>query len=298
LIIHEYASKNILPGLRGVLAHMLAERGLSQKKIASLLEVSQPMVNRYLGRDKSVYVTSLTRLGVDAEYVYSLASAAAELLVSRRPSEDAGLLITSAVNAILLRTRPCRAGVWRHYCKEAATLWPDPLLKLVESVVESMVALEGFNALVPEVGSNIVYDPSASGSPSMMIAIDGRIVKGEGGAHVAGIIRYGGSKHSARILAAIIKRYSSKKRALLVIANNSSVRKGIEDLGWRVLSVPAHSSRTSAEEEIIESIMGSDGPVPDVVLDPGGPGLEPVAYLAAETPRDLLRLVKDLVSRL
>ena len=257
------------------------------------------MVNRYVKRPIRSYVESLRAEGVSPAYIDSLVEATVELLVSCRSREEATARIAAALNALLSHSRACALPPWAEYCRELFGWGPDPLVETVKRAVDALLGIEGFYHLVPEVGSNLVYDPTASGNPATMIAVDGRIVRGEGRVHIAGNIRYGGSRHSARILAAVVERYGASRRTLLVIANRDYVRIAAEAEGMRIEYTGPHRDPVKAESEIIDSIKSvfGDRP-PDLILDLGGPGLEPVGYLIAVNPGAIVEAVKRLVSRI
>ena len=295
MIIHEYIAKKLLPPFRGILAHELASWGLSQRRIADILYITQPMVNRYLSKPKSYYTNVLKAEGVPLSLVLALIDDL-KIIVEKSPNE-APLAISSSLNIIALHSKPCLR--LKDVCDKVLSSLYDPHVEALRRALDEIVSLEGLVKLIPEVGSNIVYDPEASGKAERMIALDGRIVKGAGRAYVAGSLKVGGSRHSARILAALQRRYPGMVKSLMVIANTTEIKAVLRRLGLMMLKVGPHKDPLKAEEELVKSIQSlSMEKKPDVILDEGGPGLEPVGYLVGDSLGDIVSKIKTITSML
>ncbi len=297
MLPQEYSVKKILPSLRAILSHKLKDRGLSQQRIADLIMVTQPMVNKYLRTPKELFENLLIEEGVPRDVLESVTDDLVSLALRK---DDIRLELINSLNIITLNTYFCKdPSSWASkICDEVLCLHLRPEISLVKAVIDELIKTKGFENLVPEVGSNIVYDPLGSGDIRKMVAVDGRIVKGSRGIYVAGDVKIGGSRHTAKILS-LVRNLCSDFRSALVIKNEEEIRKSIELCGFRYLETGPHSRKTSMEKEIFSSLKSIDEPCKlDVILDRGGEGIEPVGYLLADSLDDLINKVRCILKKL
>ncbi len=153
--------------------------------------------------------------------------------------------------------------------------------------------------LVPEVGSNMGFAAKAALEPAEVAAFDGRIVRVGQRSRRIGCVKFGASKHVARIVLAVgchdptmrcalnIK-YSDNnleacRRAKLSVStfDRAQEPKGVSSMTWGV-----------------HKAIVKHGGVPDVIFDKGGMGKEPMIRILGEDPEDVLRkLEKMMVKR-
>jgi len=277
VIVHEIASKKITPLLKGLLTHELYERGFSQRRIALILSITQPQVYKYLARSKEYFLAEFSRMGFDSERVKCYVEALVELLV-KGYSEKYVVLINSIVHEMALDYACTAYKLPETLCREKK--FADPHIEYYKAWLDKITSLPGLHSIIPEVGSNIVYASSKPEKIVDVIGLTGRIIRADGKVGVAGEPIYGGSKHLSRVLI-LAAKYDPDKRVAMNISHN--INPDILADKWVVKYTGPHSSL----EEFWHSLENALASKPDVVIDLGGYGLEPVTYLITRSFKDL-----------
>ncbi|MEZ0394410.1 MAG: thiamine-phosphate synthase family protein [Desulfurococcaceae archaeon] len=282
MIVHEIASKKVLPLLRAILAHDLIRAGLSQHRVSKILGVTQPLINRYLKKKREHYLAEFERLGVAREEVENCVA----LLKAFALKNDFPRFVVISmyvVNRLSTRIACASYESLADVCSRGSLADPD--IEAYRSFVTRLVGRLRDARLVPEVGANIVYAPREPGGPEDVIALTGRIVKAEGGILALGEPMYGASRHLSRVLLEMPKELGY--RVAIVIAFLEEVLENLRRAGYRVVETGPHES----EEDFWSSISAAAREAPEVIADRGGRGLEPVIYIFA---RDFEGLEKAL----
>ncbi|MEM0014223.1 MAG: thiamine-phosphate synthase family protein [Zestosphaera sp.] len=284
MLPHELVSKYLIPELRGLLVHRLNERGLGQLRIAKLLNVSQPMISKYLSTSPTEYLKRLSRLGLDMNEVVRIADLLTENLVNGKHQEYFKLLNTY-INSLL------REGHLCDYHREVSPSIPkdcnvclrmfeeieDPYVEEVKAAYEILsLHPRGFE-IIPEVGMNIVSAPPNAENYRDVVGFSGRIIRTNGKIAVAGEPARGGSRHTANVLLTVMRRFP-KLRSTIVIKYDRRCIEKLHDMGLKVVKSGPHSS---VEEffRTLDGLVGSLDREPDVIADAGGLGIEPVVYV-------------------
>lgn len=147
----------------------------------------------------------------------------------------------------------------------------------LDHAVSMLADEETFVELIPEVGSNIGMAIPGARAAGDVAAVEGRIVRAGRRAHVSGCVRFGASRHIARIILAAM-RFDPMVRAAMNIRLDKDVLSEAARIGLRV------SSFDRGEEPTGESTMSWGtkraierlGAVPDIIWDAGGMGKEPM----------------------
>jgi len=152
-------------------------------------------------------------------------------------------------------------------------------------------------ALIPEVGSNIVYAVKGAKEPWDVAAVEGRIVRRHGEVHAVGPVAFGASDHVARIVLTAMKfdpairsaaniRYSPENIALLeelffeiCSFDRAHEPPGIRTMDWGVASCCKNG-------------------VPDVIFDGGAVGKEPMIRVLGERPLEVANNIIKLSGRI
>ena len=167
----------------------------------------------------------------------------------------------------------------------------DETVTDLRNVISQLEKMEGFNLLIPQVGSNMVYAKQDARSPGDVAALTGRLINMAGKPHACGKVALGGSKYtSSIILEAIILDP--------LIRSAVSIRGGV-DLVEALMSIGVNMKE-------LESV--STGDICPVTVDiaesgklygayhhPGAFGVEPTITVLAETPSKLLDTLKEAV---
>lgn len=252
----EYVARVILPHIRGALAHCLRRKGLSQRRIARLLGVTQPMVYRYLREREESYIEALAREGIGESTVRLLLDIACDSLIKGDRGE-----IALAANTLALHSSYCRGN--RSLCESTLCSEKPAVLKAYYKVLESLVSLPIID-LIPEVGSNLAYAPPGAEKIDDVIGLDGRIVKtATGRVIVAGTPVYGGSKHTGAVALKYAKRWGTGAWATVV------------KYDARVIRILEEVEGVEAEVEMADK-------------------LEPVIYLVSRDAGRLLEAIRKL----
>ncbi len=288
MIIHDIASKKILPHLRGLLIHELHRRNISQHRISKLLGVSQPLVNKYLSKPYNGYKEKLVAMGFSEDEILYVVNNLASYL---EKGDVLRFVIVSNYYVNELATRyACRHLYWlREFCVKGSLV--DPFIDEYKDFVNRLLSKPVLYKLIPEVGTNIAYAPREAVDLGEVIALTGRIVRLDGEVAYAGEPMYGASRHLARILV-LAQKYNKGKRVVMNIANLPWVSEVSARMGLKIVETGPHDSQDSFWRAIQEAVAQR----PDVIVDQGGKGLEPNIYLLA---RDFVELenVLDYILR-
>jgi predicted fused transcriptional regulator/phosphomethylpyrimidine kinase/predicted transcriptional regulator len=285
---HELLAKHVIPPLRALVAHRLREYGFGQEKIARMLGVSQPLVSKYLREGREAILGKLGEAGVNVEEAISVADMLAARLMQNGYADYLEIL-TAYANSLLARGVLCRfhrrlqPGLPAN-CDICMRLFQpgfDPYLRDVEEAAKMLTSHPEAAAIIPNVGSNIVSAKPGAQSIAEVAGLTGAIVRVGGRAVAVGHPAYGGSRHTATVLLMVMRRWQSK-RAALVVAYREECIDTARRLGLRVLEVGPHSSAEKFYEELAEALESAGGEV-DVIADRGGVNLEPVIYIFART---------------
>ncbi len=299
----------LLPNLRAVLAHRLRSLGYSQSKIAKILNVTQPSVSGYLSEKESRFVGALLRLGVPAEDLEALVDSlvrSAEL----GPAKMTETLVT-AWRQLLSSGKLC--GYHRSMYPELSDCdvcirlgtSVDPerasVLQRIERAVQMLESSPVAHHLVPEVSMNVAESIREPRELNDVAAVPGRIVRVGGAVRAVGRPSFGTSRHLASILLKA-KRNGVGWSAVVNIRFDADVVRALRETGVRyaVTSYPAGSPRS--EDEVVEAVVEAlrRDPGVEVVLDAGGPGLEPASYVfgrdSVEAVTMVLRIARAYVA--
>lgn len=280
-----------MPAIRGILAHRLSEIGVSQRKIALYLEVTQPMISKILRKPLSEYYSELESLKLSREtidhYIDILVNQVRDNNFERYISTSYYVVNSLAMRAIC-NVRPnlarlCIAGEYR-----------DPDLEYYKGLLSKLLSIHGLEKLIPEVGSNLVYAPLPPKGISDIIGLTGRIVRANAGVVYYGEPIYGGSKHVARILL-LASKLDTRIKFCFNIRCDERIRSILGSLETSIVD-------TGPSRDIEEFWLNIEKAVhehrPRIICDHGGLGLEPNTYILTIRFEELENLLKILISEL
>jgi predicted fused transcriptional regulator/phosphomethylpyrimidine kinase/predicted transcriptional regulator len=292
MLISELVHSKILPAIRGVLAHRLISTGLSQRKVAEYLEVSQPMVHKLLRKQLEDYYSDLESLGLPRNIVDSYVDILIYLAM-RGDYERYAYLSFMILNHLASRvvcstysykfTELCISGFLR-----------DPNIEYYKSALLRAISIKGLERVIPEVGSNLAYATRTPATLSDIIGLTGGIVKTISGVIYYGEPMYGGSRHVGRVLAEA-SRYNPEVRFCFNTKCSSKLRELLAERGVSIEVTGPHLR----EEDFWSELATALSKKPLVICDLGGLGLEPIMYIFArslEELEELLRLVAGCFS--
>ena len=179
---------------------------------------------------------------------------------------------------------------WRAYEEMAKAL------KIVEENAEL------FGGLIPEVQSNLGYavDPRYAQTRDDVAAIPGRIVRYMGRARPSGPPTFGASDHVARKILAALK-HDPRIRAAANFKLDEDLLRRAREAGYKVAVVDRRNEPKEVKEKeggsmqwILEEAVKQTGGVPDIIVDLGDWGKEPMISVLGRTPTEVLEKVLRL----
>ena len=291
MLPHELASAYVAPYLRALVAIELFNSGLSQVRVSKLLNVSQPMVRKYVSRDKTEYYARLEGAGISREECEAAVKVLTDI-ARKRGRFEYFKTFSQIINSLLSKCTLCR--LHRRLdpevppaCDLCRILFPRLADAYIEDVKNALGILQSYSTaykLIPEVGMNIVSAPPNAERPEDVVGFVGRIIRVGSRVVAVGEPAYGGSRHTASVLLAIRRRWRELRSAVVIRYDEGYVEK-FKELGYRLMRSGPHRSRAELIENILEiagSSRGSRDP-PDALIDLGGLGLEPVIYVFGKT---------------
>ncbi|MCD4740287.1 hypothetical protein K8R43_03795 [archaeon] len=181
----------------------------------------------------------------------------------------------------------------------------DQVLGNLVRAVRMLEKSPTFWKVIPEVRTNIAYALPHAITPKKVAAIQGRITIIDEQAKAAGYPAFGASNHIARRLIALIKT-DPNKRAAMDIKYNKQIEQFISDY-CNVKSLTAVKIDRSKEPEEIKNEENSSmfwiadqmvekayDKVPDISIETGGEGKEPVIVLIAEDAVKVAQMAIDI----
>jgi hypothetical protein len=311
----EIVVKRLLPLLRALVAQELMNvYGWTQSQTARKLGVTQPAVSSYLSLLESEDTSRF-----DMEDLRSLAKRIAEGLATGDMSLSdtvmevcslciklkSGGFVCSLHKQLVpdLREESCEVclrlfGTGAEEVEERYRVLND--LKKAAEMIESC---EDFASVMPQVRVNIVMATSGAKSVSEVAGIPGRIVEVRGRAKAFMDPEFGSSSHLAGILLAAME-IDGSIRSAANIKYDEAVHRAMERLnlsiGWFDReALPTERRGDEAAADLgVKAVAERSGNLPNVMVDKGGYGIEPVSYLfggsAAEVAGKAIQIAEAL----
>ncbi len=287
-----YLAEEVMPYLRAKIAEVLYRGDFKQADIADYLGVTQAMVSKYLaGKYKKPPDELARRIDEIAEEVgkfilYGGSKEEAIVLVSRR-------LVEFFQSGFLCKFYSKYAGISEEACHTIYSVQRDrgEVLEKLSIALGSLLSLEGFWALIPEVRSNFAYALPSPAGPGDVAAVPGRITLAKGKPYALPP-EFGASSFTAGILVEIGK-FRPEVRSVLNVRYGRDVEEAIKSAGFEVARVRTGGmGREEAVREIARAFLRKN---PDVVVDEGGHGVEPLVYVFGADPLEVVEKVKRLI---
>jgi len=167
----------------------------------------------------------------------------------------------------------------------------DPVINELEEAVEALMKIDGFNKLVPQVGSNMVYskaNPSQSGD---VAGIEGRIIKGKVLPIRCGGIAYDASDYLASVILEA-NRFARKILAAVNIRGGQDIPFMLIEAG---LSYQVLPSKLMDEGCPVRYHLEHADEIVDAYVHPGDFGIEATTTILAENPALLVEIISRMV---
>ncbi len=289
MLPQEVASKKIIPPLKGLVIHRLKNLGYSQRRIAEIFEISQPQIHKYLSKTIDYYYDLLSIMGFNRRELDDYI----ELIIHFISKNDKPRLVIVMSSIVDMLTREYLCRTREHlsdYCI-SANLLIDPYIEEYKYFLARILGIKGLGRLIPEVGMNIVYAPRKPSTIIDVIGLPGRIIKVRGRPVAVGEPIYGGSRHLARVLLLAANKLENRiNTAANIRFEKALIDKLIKNYKSGVCGPHSEPSKFWIElDKCLLNIRRAK-----VIIDRGGPGLEPVIYIFEESLGRLEELLKSI----
>jgi hypothetical protein len=288
--------RSLLPALRILVARELATNfDWTQTKIAKNLGVTQAAVSGYLTED--VEITSppfshddlLTLAkGLASEMALKklshtdLINNVCEICLSLR--KGGAICVAHKVKIPELEEEKCSICSQLHMSLSEISDARRGVLGEIRCAVSLLESTPEFYEMVPQVFSNIVMGIEGANGVADVAGIPGRLVKIRGKIRALMDPEFGASGHLAKLLIIIMTR-NPKYRALMNVRYDKGVLDSIKKLNLKNAVLRREGEYHATEDQLYrfaEKALGKDKSI-NVLIDEGGFGLEPNAYIFGES---------------
>ncbi|MEM2933516.1 MAG: thiamine-phosphate synthase family protein [Methanocellales archaeon] len=296
----EIVTKKLLPSIRALIVKELSIN-YTQAEIANLLNISQPAVNYYLKliekkrlEQKYPLIKKEEIQSIAMEMVNSIQASGnisesiAMVCEVCRAMRANGLLCTLHKEELpmLSQLQICKLCIKRIEKMNSRIQVISELAEIVSALEEEAIA-----ELIPEIGMNIAYALEKPSSPRDVASFPGRIIKVKGKPTATAIPEFGVSPTLSAILIKL-NQLGSDQRCLIYIKNSEVVREAVKSLNFKY--VETEEADRNWNSTLVQIASKIDLNQLEVILDGGGLGLEPLAYIFARNPSEAIAKLKKI----
>jgi predicted fused transcriptional regulator/phosphomethylpyrimidine kinase/predicted transcriptional regulator len=292
----ELTVRSVLPALRILVARELATNyNWTQTRIAKNLGVTQAAVSGYLTGEVEATTPPLSR-----DHLQSLSRSLASEMASKRLNHTdlvnyvceiclslrrgGAICIAHKSKIPELEEEKCSICVQLHMSLSEISDARRGVLSEMRCAVSVLESTPEFYEMVPQVFSNIVMCiPDARGIADVA-GIPGRLVKIRGKVKALMDPEFGASGHLAKLLLVTMGK-NTKMRALVNIRYDKGVLDSIKKLNLKSAVLRREDQSPGTEDQLLrfaERALGKDKNI-QVIIDEGGFGIEPNAYIFGES---------------
>ena len=177
--------------------------------------------------------------------------------------------------------------------KDADRHWT---LENVKEAVRMLAKIEGFETIIPEVGTNVGMAIAGAESEKDIAAVDGRIVPTKDGVN-AGCVDFGVSSHVARLILVMMAQ-DKERRSAINVKYSPEILLACKEAGLQIASF--ERDKEPADVKTMEwGVREASGEfVPDAIFDLGAMGKEPMVRIFGNTAVEVAEKVKRIVEGL
>jgi len=165
------------------------------------------------------------------------------------------------------------------------------ILEELERALELLSTCEDLGKLIPEVRTNIVMCTRSPKGPEDVAAFPGRLTFVNGSIRAFSKPEFNSSRHMSSVLLAA-NHVDPNVRSAMCIRYNDEIESAIVKCGLKKLVFDR------SKHESIELFINGLKALSDVIVDKGGVGIEPVAYLfdkgATEVAEKAIRIARSI----
>lgn len=176
----------------------------------------------------------------------------------------------------------------------------DEMKKELSDAISKFTNLKNVSKYIPEVQTNFVFARKNPKSLNDVLGVSGRIVKVENSAVVAGIIKYGGSRHVGSAVLEMVKKFPAIRSCINIKYDKEFIKKAIlKKLSVSHYERKAESSKTRTKEGNtiswgIKNAIKSSKHI-DLIFHKGDIGKEPMIMIFGTTPNAVLDKLTKII---
>lgn len=166
----------------------------------------------------------------------------------------------------------------------------------LKEAINEIKKIDGFNELVPQVGTNIAYALPNARDLREVAGISGRIIIIKEQIKAIGEVEFGASKHVASIVLAAMK-FDNSTRCAMNIRYSSEALAACRKLRFKISSFSRKEEPkgVSTMEWGTAQAVKKLGRMPDVIYDLGSVGKEPMIRILGKNPAEVLEKVRQIL---
>ncbi len=296
----ELVVDRLLPTLRSMLAVRLADRGLTQREIATHLGVTQAAVSKYVGGEAG----GDERFREDPETVAAADRIAAGIAEGEMDGYDALAEVLSLIDALVDRgplctlheeEMPVLEGLGCDLCVRGSdeTVQAErEALADVRTAARTVATTPGLAEYVPNVGTNVGTALPEAADATEVAAIPGRIYVVGGRIEVPANPEFGASRNVATAVIAA-SAVDPAVRGAVNLVTDDALLAAARELGVDAVEFdPDYENRADRLRDRFEA---EDG-VPRLAYHRGAFGVEPITYVFGTTGLEAARFLRELVA--
>ena len=297
----EYVVKTYLPQVRArIIRNLIENYGWKPIDVSKTLMISLPSVTKY----KRIINENAE---ISPDFAERVAKEATEMIVNGRVTPEQFVEFICS-NCMVQRVDGEICKIHRNAlpvlsdcqaCTNAYNFVSGVSNKRLDVISNIMMAYQilstipNFDFLIPEVRTNIVMGIEDPKNEADVAGFPGRLTTVKGKLLAVTRPEFNASKHLSRILIAANK-VDSRVRGLICIRYDSEIENAIKKTGLSISVFDRAQSDDGNIERFIESLKN----VPDILIDKGGVGIEPIIYVfgkdAVDAANKILQIYKNL----
>ncbi|RLG60139.1 hypothetical protein DRN86_03185 [Candidatus Geothermarchaeota archaeon] len=289
----EVVIRHFIPAIRARIAQILIEEnGWRQVEVAKALKITQAAVSKYkriLSRESSLkgLIDEIAREMSElimrnelsaTDFIYKICS----MCIYLRGNRELCALHKDILPSLI--EEKCDICLTKFKIERPIVDERSEVINSIKRAVERIIRTKGYSRLIPEVRTNIVMAIKGAKERKDVAAIPGRITVVKGSVFVPFGPEFGASKHMAEVLLEVMKK--GRFRAATCIKYDKLISKALSRCGFKTGYVK-HKERGNLVLDLRKSLE-KWREVPEVVIDLGGPGVEPVVYIFGENAEEVV----------
>ncbi len=290
-----YLADEVMPFLRARIAGILYRAGMTQSEISDYMGITQAMVSKYLAGKYKRPPEELARK------IEGVAEETAKFILYGGSKEEATVLLSRRLVELFQSGFLCRfysryAGISEEACRSIYSVQRDrgEVLEKLSLALRSLLELDEFAKLIPEVRSNFAYTLPSPRGPEDVAAVPGRITIAKGKPYALPP-EFGASSFTSGVLVELAESQPGI-RSVLNIRYNEGVMVALKKAGFHTATV--RTGGMEQENAITEIVRPFASGIYDLVIDEGGHGVEPMLYVFGRDPFEVVEKLKMLIGHL